>query len=137
MKKSTLDQPEGKDVCKLVEILADGSRITKYTETQTLLDGSGVVKTRVVCTGNLDSPDRAKKEIITTITRTNPDGKVGTIITTEETITDPHATTSEINPGEQNDGTRSTKTYSLPDGSRVIVTKSTSVLTAFQLWSQI
>ena len=47
MKSSHLERTTGNGGIKIVEIQADGTRITKFTETQRLSDGSAVSKTRI------------------------------------------------------------------------------------------
>jgi hypothetical protein len=115
MKKSSHFSDNSKAVKK--ETLADGTRVHELKETQTLADGSLIIKERTSRTFP-QSQVSLKKSIKTSITRTDPDG-VCTTTTTEELITAPNTVAAEPS---------STKAQVLPNGSRIITTKTSNVL---------
>lgn len=102
--------------------LADGTRVTEHnlSVTETLPDGTVVSKSRTSRTYASQGPhDTLKKSITTSITRTDAITGVRTITTTEEIITAAKDVEAEPN---------STETQKLPDGSSVITTKTSNVL---------
>eukprot|EP00804_Cyclotella_cryptica_P013407 CCRYP_005172-RD/>CCRYP_005172-RD protein AED:0.04 eAED:0.04 QI:56/1/1/1/0.66/0.75/4/1306/620 len=140
MKSSTLfDCPDSRgNTCKHIQILADGTRITEYKESQTLPDGVVVIKTRIARTyprAEVEDSSSVMKEIKTTITRMYPDGKIGTTTATEEVISFP-SETENSSTCLTGTGNSATEMNHLADGSGVLATTSSSKL-ANGSWSTV
>jgi hypothetical protein len=112
---------EMQDIRTRSKTLANGTCVKVFKEKQKQLDGSLVTKQRTIHTyPNLaDDDNQLKKSIKTCIMRTDANGVVRSITTTKEKIT--LINRKQLKPN-------GTETQRLPDGSKIISTKTSSVL---------